>query len=323
MRADRLLSLLMLLQTRGRMTARELSSELEVSERTIYRDITALSTAGVPVYGEAGPEGGFSLVESYRTNLTGLSPGEVQALFMLSVPEAFSDLGVSQECKAALLKLSAALPENRRSDEIRVRQRFYLDSTWWHNETGTVPHLKTIQQAVWEDRRLLITDQPIYSVRLDRVVSPYGLVVKAGVWHLVFENMGTHRVLRVSDFIDVKILDETFKRREDFDLAAFWKAWCADQQATRHGYPVLVRISPDLIPFMPMSFGESVRSQLDAAEPEPDGWVQLQLSFESLIQARGRLLAFGRSIEVLDPYPLRRSIQDLAEQITSLYEPKK
>lgn len=144
MRADRLLSLLMLLQIRGRMTARELAKELEVSERTIYRDIDALSIAGVPVYGEPGPEGGYALVDSYRTNLTGLTEGEVRALFMLSIPAPLADLGVSHELRAALPKLSAALPNARRRDEERVRQRFHLDSTWWRQGEERVPHLQTI-----------------------------------------------------------------------------------------------------------------------------------------------------------------------------------
>src|SRR5512136_703550 len=131
MRADRLLSLLMLLQARGRMTAQELAAELEVSERTIYRDINALSASGVPVYAESGPGGGCALLDSYRTNLTGLDQDEVRALFMLSIPAPLDQLGVSQELRTALLKLSAALPDTRRGDEERTRQRIHLDSTWW------------------------------------------------------------------------------------------------------------------------------------------------------------------------------------------------
>jgi len=146
----------MLLQIRGRMTARELGKKLEVSERTIYRDIDALSAAGVPVYGEPGPEGGYALVDSYRTNLTGLTKGEVRALFMLGIPAPLADLGMSQELGAALLKLSAALPDARRHDEERVCfcQRFHLDSTWWRQGEELVPHLQTIHQAVWQDRKL-------------------------------------------------------------------------------------------------------------------------------------------------------------------------
>jgi predicted DNA-binding transcriptional regulator YafY len=163
MRADRLVSLLILLQTRGRMTARKLAEELEVSERTIYRDIEALSEAGVPVYAERGPGGGCALLESYRTNLTGLNDEETRALFMLSTPASIPaplvELGVSQELKSALLKLSAALPASQRQEEERARQRVHLDSVAWSRSEEPVPHLAMIHKAVWRDLRLLITFQ--------------------------------------------------------------------------------------------------------------------------------------------------------------------
>lgn len=185
MRADRLISLLMLLQVRGQMTARELAKELEVSERTVYRDIEALSFAGVPVYGEPGPDGGYALVDRYRTNLTGLTEGEVRALFMLSIPAPLSDLGMSQELRTALLKLTAALPAARRHDETWIRQRFHLDATWWQQGEGHVPHLKTIHQAVWQDCKLYVVYRPLFSVEIERLVLPYGLVAKAGTWYVL------------------------------------------------------------------------------------------------------------------------------------------
>lgn len=218
MRADRLLSLLMLLQARGRMTARQLARELEVSERTIYRDIDALSVAGVPVYAVAGRDGGFALLDHYRTSLTWLIDAEVRALFMLSIPAPLADLGVSQELKQALLKLSAALPDSRRSDEARVRQRFHLDSTWWGQVGGSVPHLQTVYQAVWNDRKLRVTYQPIPGVEISLVVAPYGLVAKAGVWCLVWARKGRPRTRRVSDLVEVELLLETFARPPDFDI---------------------------------------------------------------------------------------------------------
>jgi len=185
------------------MTARELAKELEVSERTIYRDIDALSIAGVPVYGEPGPDGGYALVDSYRTNLTGLTEGEVRALFMLSIPAPLADLGVSQELRAALLKLSAALPDARRRDEERVRQRFHLDSTWWRQGEERVPHLQTIHQAVWQDRKLHVMYHPPFAIEIERLVAPYGLVAKAGVWYLVCARNDRLHVHRVSDLLDV------------------------------------------------------------------------------------------------------------------------
>jgi predicted DNA-binding transcriptional regulator YafY len=320
MRADRLISLLMLLQARGRTTARELAEELEVSERTIYRDIDALSAAGVPVYGEAGREGGYALLDPYRTSLTGLTAGEVRALFMLSIPEALADLGMSQELKQALLKLSAALPAGRRADEEQVRKRFYLDTTWADEEGGPVPHLQTLYQAVWQDHRIRLTYRPLPPVEIEQWVDPYGLVAKAGAWHLVCARQGGMRVHRVSDLITVSLLDETFERPEGFDLGDFWKAWCAERAQMQAVYPVNVRISGEMVPFLPMYFGEGIKAKIIQAGPaDEDGWITLELSFASLEAARDRLLAFGRGMEVLSPRALRESILDYAAQITALY----
>jgi predicted DNA-binding transcriptional regulator YafY len=320
MRADRLLSLLMLLQARGRMTAQALAEELEVSERTIYRDIDALSAAGVPVYGEAGREGGYALLDSYRTSLTGLTEKEVRALFMLGIPAPLAELGVSQELKAALLKLSAALPEARRRDEERVRQRFYLDSAWWHQGEESVPHLQTVYQAVWQDRKLSITYRPLPTVEIEQLVDPYGLVAKAGVWYLVCARGGKVRAHRVSELLDARLSDETFKRPSGFALAAFWRSWCVQREQSQVNYPVTVRVAPDFFPWLPMYFGDSIRARIaQAGLPDAAGWVTLELSFESLAAARERILGLGRGVEVLKPVALRQSILDYARQIVALY----
>jgi len=321
MRADRLLTLMLLLQARGRMKARELAQEMEVSERTIYRDIDALSVAGVPVYGEPGPDGGFSLLDSYRTNLTGLTEGEVRALFMLSVPAALADLGVSQQLKSALLKMSAAIPASHRSDEDRVRQRFHIDSTWWRQGEERVPHLQTIHRAVWNNRRLLIKYQPPYAIELERTVSPYGLVAKAGVWYLVYARKNRIRAHRVSDLINVQELDETFKRPEKFNLADFWGEWCAEHESLFTVFSTSVSVAPSLLPLLPKYFGALIQERFSVSStPDDEGWIQIELSFESFDAARERILGFGRGIEVLEPRALRRSVLDMAEQIVDLYQ---
>jgi len=320
MRADRLLSLLMLLQARGRMTARELAMELEVSERTIYRDIEALSIAGVPVYGESGPEGGYALLDSYRTNLTGLTEGEVRALFMLSIPAPLAELGVSQELKAALLKLSAALPKARRRDEEWMRQRFHLDDTWWQHSEEPVPYLKTLQQAVWEDRKLYLRYRPPFAVEIERLVNPYGLVAKAGVWYLVYARNERVRAQRVSELIEVRITSKSFERPENFNLGAFWRTWCAEHEAFLSDYIATVRVAPNFIPELPRYFGNHIRARIaQAGPPDTEGWIKLDLSFESFEHARQRMLGFGRGVEVLEPRALRRSVLDHAEQIVALY----
>ncbi len=320
MRADRLLSLLMLLQTRGRTTAKRLAQELEVSERTIYRDINALSAAGVPVYAERGPGGGCALLDSYRTNLTGLTQDQVRALFMLSIPAPLTQLGVSQELKAALLKLSAALPAALRRDEEKVRQRIHLDSAWWFQTEEAVPHLATIHQAVWQDRKLYLTYRLPFGAQLERLVEPYGLVAKAGVWYLVYGRQDRVRVHRVSHVLDARLSEETFVRPADLELAAFWRDWCAEYERDRQHYSVVVRVSPELTPYLPQFFGDDIRRAIAQAEPpDAEGWITLTLTFETLHAARDRLLGFGRAVEVLEPAALRESLLDFASQIVALY----
>ena len=319
MRADRLLSILILLQTRGRMSASQLSRELEVSERTIYRDMVALSTAGVPVYGEAGPDGGYQLLDSYRTNLTGLSEGEARALFMLNMPGPLARLGLSQELKAAMLKLTAALPEPRRQDEARVRQRYYIDATWWSQAEEPLPHLPAIQQAVWEDHRLAITYTPIFGVRIERIVDPYGLAARSGAWYLVFAHGGRVRARRVADLLEARLCPELFERPPGFDLAAFWQAWCAEEEQITSGYPVTLRVSKRALPAALHRFGSQVRDQLARAPEDDDGSRILTLHFRWIDDARDRLLPLGSGVEVLEPFALRASLADIAAQTARLY----
>jgi predicted DNA-binding transcriptional regulator YafY len=301
------------------MTALQLSRELEVCERTIYRDIDALSTAGVPVYGEAGIEGGFELLGSYKTNLTGLSEGEARALFMLNMPGPLARLGLSKDLKAAMLKLTAALPELRRRDEERVRQRFYIDASWPAQEEEPLPHLQTIQQAVWEDRRLFITYIPLFEVQIERVIEPYGLTSRAGVWHLVFQREGRIRARRVSSLIDVRLCSDTFERPTDFDLGEFWRKWCSEEESRSSAYTVTIRAAENALAGLSYRFGSRVRSQLATAPIEPDGSRILKLSFLRLEEARDRLLPFGGGVEVLDPETLRLSIADVAMRIVNVY----
>jgi predicted DNA-binding transcriptional regulator YafY len=311
----------MLLQARGRVTAEQLAEELEVSVRTIYRDIDALSTAGVPVYAERGPGGGCALVEGYRTSLTGLTTEEVKALFMLSVPASLDELGMSQELSAALRKLAAALPDAQRQDEKQVRQRIYLDWADWP-QPEPVPHLQTLQQAVWDDRKLSITYRWIapHVQQFERTVDPYGLVAKAGTWHLVCADASRIRVHRVSGLIDVRLEDAHFKRSADFDLAAFWQAWCKGREESRPSYPVTARISPGLVQLLPLYFGDRIRAQIaSAGPPDSAGWITLKLPFERIETARERILGFGRAVEVLAPEALRLSVIDFARQIVDFY----
>ena len=322
MRADRLLSLLMLLQSRGQMSARELAEELEVSERTIYRDVIALSTAGVPVYASRGPGGGVRLVEKYRTTLTGLTPDETRALFMMSIPAPLLQLGMGEEFKTALLKLSASLPETRRLDEARTRQRIHLDSSWWF-QSEEAPSLQVIQQALWQDRRLRIRVRwEFFNTEFEQIADPYGLVAKANVWYLVYGRGGNPQVRRVSQIVEAEMLLDCFTRPAGFDLEDFWENWCRDYES-QPGFMAKVRVSPQAIPLLVEYVGERLRSRLSHDQaPDAEGWVTLEVPFESFVAARTRLLGLGRAVEVLEPETLRKSLIDFAEQIVGFYRNK-
>lgn len=322
MRADRLLSLLMLLQARGRMTAMQLAGELEVSVRTVYRDVDALSAAGVPVYAERGPGGGCALVDGYRTSLTGLTQDEVAALFALSVPAALDDLGMSGELRGALRKLAAALPVAQRGDEGKVRARLHLDWSAREPRAGPMPHLPSLQAAVWDDRVTAITFRSQigpHAFTVERTVEPYGLVASEGIWHVVYAFEGTLQVLRVSQILAVVLTDVHFRRPPGFDLAAFWEDWRAGEAEHRYVFDVTVRVAPALAALLPLYLGESLRAAIADVAADAEGWATLTLPFERFDEARSFVLGFGSAIEVLAPRSLRLSVIDYAEQIVRFY----
>jgi predicted DNA-binding transcriptional regulator YafY len=302
------------------MTAKELSGELEVSARTIYRDLTALSASGVPVYCERGPGGGIALVEEYRTTLTGLNPDEARALFMINLPAPLLQLGVGKEFQAAMRKLSAALPESKRREETQARQRIHLDSSWWFQPDDPLPCLAALQDAVWNDRWLKMKYRANFGAEVEQVVAPYGLVAKAALWHLVYAWQGSMRVLRASQVISAEALGETFTRVEDFDLAAFWEAWCEEYELERTQFMARVRVSPALFPQLIADLGGDSALRGQIAETDVAGWVTLELPFESLPTARTKLLGMGGAVEVLQPEALRKSILDHAEHVVGVYK---
>ncbi len=319
MRADRLLSILLLLQAHGRLTAAQLAARLEVSERTIYRDLDALSAAGVPVYAERGPNGGCSLVEGYRTTLTGLDEQEIRGLFITASQGPLADLGLDAGLHRAVLKLLAALPAARRFDAERARQRILLDAAGWFRTEEPVPHLGTLQAAVWQDLRLdIVYRRPDGGVS-QRRVDPYGLVAKASIWYLVAATEDGMRTYRVSRLQDATLTDETFDRPADFDLPSYWEAWCAEFEASLWRYETVLRFSPELLDVLPGHSVENLRARLEQAAPGETGWRTLSLTFDSLETARSTVLGWGPWVEVLAPEELRASVIEAAGRITALY----
>jgi predicted DNA-binding transcriptional regulator YafY len=272
------------------------------------------------VYAGRGPGGGCALLESYRTNLTGLTEEETLALFMLSIPGPLTDLGLNRQLKAALQKLAASLPGSRRGAGERARQRIHLDWQGWRQPQGPAPHLKTIHQAVWSDRQLRLTCRLLFDARAEYIVEPYGLVAKGNAWHLVASRDGRMRVYNVTNILQVEVLPGSFGRPAEFNLAAFWEAWCRQVEQERPHYPVHVRLAPDLLPYLVQILGEAVRTAATTtAEQDANGWQEMELDFSSLHEARTRLMGLGAAVEVLEPPALRYSIIDFANQIHTFY----
>jgi predicted DNA-binding transcriptional regulator YafY len=320
MRADRLLSLMLLLQTRGRMTARELADKLEVSERTIYRDLDALGAAGIPVYGDHGPGGGYALLDSYRTNLTGLTEDEVRALFMGGAHKALADLGLAEASEVAQLKLSASLPTSQLRDAEHMRQRILFDAAGWFQPQESVPHLQLLQEAIWHDRQVYIAYHRADGSQGERLINPLGLVAKATIWYLVASIGDEMRVYRVSRIKGVAICEECFERASNFDLAAYWSQWSAEFEANRPQYKVTLRLAPEMATLLPQIWGEGVRKRLEEAEPSPiDGWVEAIFTFESVESARTNVMGLGTQAEVVEPLELREAIAEMAQAIAKFY----
>lgn len=320
MRADRLISMLMLLQTRGKITAQQLALELGVSERTVYRDAEALSLAGVPVYAERGPGGGIALLEPYRTSLTGMKPDELQALAMLNIPAPLLDLGIGEPLKTALLKLSAALASRGLSERQTSQERILLDASWWGQNKKASPYLQIIQRGVLENRRLRINSRTYYRLEVEHEVEPLGLVAKTNQWYLAALRQGRPQAYRTTDLAKVELLDETFTRPADFDLAAFWRSYCDEVEAQRSAYWVTARISPQLAAEFHWFMGAAAAEILaEAGEADELGWLTVRMSFESESQARERMLGMGGAAKIVAPVALRKSVVDFAEQVLSRY----
>ncbi len=321
MRADRLLAMLLLLQAHRRVTAQKLAEKLEVSERTIYRDLEALSAAGIPVYAERGPGGGCMLLGEYRTTLTGLNEADVRTLLLSGVPKPLADLGLDRALEAALLKLLAALPSAHRPDAERARQRLHLDAAAWNNPNGeVVPHLRALQEAVWQERKARLSYRTRSREMIERLVEPLGLVAKASVWYLVSRVEGEMRVFRVSRVQAVELTDATFERPEGFDLATYWNDWLAQFRSTLPRYPAALRFAPAAIPILPQFFGEGAHALIAQGDPpDAEGWVILRPVFETIDAACGLALSLGTLVEVLEPAELRERVIHQASDVVAFY----
>jgi len=317
MRADRLVSILLLLQVNRRITAKELAKRLEVSERTILRDMDALGAAGVPVISDRGNGGGWSLMEAYKTNLTGLNHAEIQALFLSKPTQLLSDLGLQQASEGALIKLLASLPSMSRRDAEYARQRIHIDTKGWRNSPEDVSALPVLQEAIWQERKLRFLYERAGCETTERLADPLGLVAKGSVWYLVATVDGAPRTYRVSRVREPRVTEEPCMRPAGFDLATYWKQSAEEFQASLPRFYATVRIAPDASSWM-MYPGRASRVER-RDPPDENGWTKLHLRFDAEHEACQFALSFGPHAEVLEPDSLRQKVIAAAEGICQLY----
>ena len=321
MRASRLVNLLLLLQTRGRMTAAELAAELEVSVRTVHRDVEALSEAGVPVYADRGPHGGVRLVDGYRTRLTGMTGEEAEALFLSGLPGPAAELGLGTVVASSRLKVLASLPPELRARATRLVERFHLDAAGWFHTSEAVPHLATLSEAVWESQQARIVYER-GDKTVERIIEPLGIVLKAGVWYLVAAAEGQIRTYRVSRVASAEALDTHFERPDGFDLVSYWSESSAAYERDAPRAEFTVRIHPDRLDRLASVIGDrAVAAAERLAEPDPEGWLRLRVRSPWPDEVPGHLLALGEDIEILEPEGIRSRVIELARDVVRRYAP--
>ncbi|MFJ3550009.1 helix-turn-helix transcriptional regulator [Streptomyces sp. NPDC090114] len=329
MRAARLIKMVLLLQSRPSMTAAELASELEVSERTVTRDAQALSEAGVPVYADRGRIGGYRLIGGYRTRLTGLARGEAEALFLSGVPVALREMGLEDAASAARLKVSAALSPSLRDAPRTAAQRFHLDAPGWFREAVTPEWLPVLAGAVWGDLRVVAryrrgagSGAGAGSGVVERELEPYGLVLKAGIWYLCarVRGGGGFRVYRVDRFTGVAVGGEGFEREASFDLPGFWEERAEGFARSLLRASVVLRLSEEGVRrLVHVVDPVAAREALAGAEADGEGWVRAVLGVESEEVAFTQLTALGAEVEVMAPVSLRERFAGEAVRLASLY----
>lgn len=310
MRADRLLTIIMRLQTRGRQTAQVLAGELGVSRRTILRDVEALSLAGIPVYAEGGHGGGIALDEGYRTTLTGLGEAEIRSLFIASNTSLLADVGLAEAAERGLLKLTASLPDRYQLSVEHIRQRIYIDPVWWWHDGAPLPFWAELQQAVYEDRRIRAIYENYSGDVVERNVEPHSLVNKSSYWYLIARRDGELRTYRVSRFRHVTLLDEHFQREDSFDLPTYWHEHLAEFREALSEMTIRLRVHASRIEFVTWL----LPGRCQVLEQDDD-WSIVRLQLESMDLARMLVFGLGRQAVVLEPPELRRAVLDAAREI--------
>ncbi|MGW7514731.1 helix-turn-helix transcriptional regulator [Streptomyces sp. NPDC054796] len=326
MKSDRLLSILLLLQTRGRVNADELARRLEVSTRTIYRDIEALSATGVPVYAERGRHGGIALLPGFRTDVTGLTSDEARALFVLTARTAqgaHSALGLEGALGSALRKVMAALPAPHRPAAELTSRRILVDPERWRAGPRSAVDLDTLHTAVFADRRLRLRYRHGGETRhRTYTVDPYGLVSKAGTWYLVADRRGRAQLFRADRVASAEVMDAPVRRREGVELEDAWEGLRRQVEERPTQVRLCVRVRRSRLDMFARIMGPALVGMPDEGEGEGEGatdTVDVELDL-AVLRAVRQLLQFGTEIEVLGPPEARAELARAAASVTRLYE---
>ncbi len=324
MQASRLLSILMVLQARGRVSARALAEAHEVSVRTIYRDADQLSAAGVPIYAERGRDGGFALIDGWHGRLTGLTETEAEAVFLAGLPGPAAELGIGEAMAAARLKLLASLPADWRGSAERVAGRFHLDPAPWYRGGESETLLPLLAQAVWTARRLSVRYDSWRGI-VERTLEPLGLVLKGGVWYLVARVGGggkraqSFRTYRVSNVLEAVATGETFARPEDFDLAAHWEEASRRFEQGLRQETATLRLTDQGRILLRQQGGSVERDAAAAASPDGEGRWRVTLPVETTERATHQVLALGAEADVVAPAALRRAVAEAVGRMAGIY----
>jgi predicted DNA-binding transcriptional regulator YafY len=313
MRAQRLLSILMQLQVNRRVTARDLAEKLEVSQRTILRDMEALSGSGIPVIAERGVGGGWSLLEEYQTRLTGLTPEEIQSLFVSRTPRVIADLGLKQTADAAWTKLQAALPTSARKQADFVKQRILIDTSGWRNPSESTSSLPILLDALWQDRQLRFVYERALGEAGERMVDPLGLVARGSVWYLIANRQAELRTYRISRIRDAEILGALASRPADFDLATYWERSRKEFRDKLPQFRATFLAKPTVMHWI------RYRGWRLEEEQGEGNRVRVGLRFDSEEEALQFSVSFGADVEVIKPLELRTKVCDVALGILRLY----
>jgi predicted DNA-binding transcriptional regulator YafY len=306
MRADRLLAIVLLIQRDGQLTAAELAAATGVTERTIYRDVQALSLAGVPLYTQPGPRGGIALDAAYRSHLNWFTGPELQALLYTGSAAPLAELGLGQAMDHAVLKLLTLLPERGQREAELMRQRLYLDPSGWYGFGEAHPTLPSLKEAVWKDRRIQATYDNWEGLQRPVELAPYSLVYKTGRWYLVAAEAGRGpRTYRVSRLSEIDMLTEGFERDTEFDIASYWAEADAAFQARLPRYPATLRVRREALVYFEQMYAGRYEVVEDGEE-----WLRLRVEFMVIEEARTSALGLGTDAEVLEPIQLRAAVEN-------------